>query len=311
MTTAWEQQRERSNPFALWLIVFITQHMGRWMGRLLLYPITAYFVLTAPRIRRGSRHYLRRALGRPATLFDIARHIHCFASTLLDRIFMLTDRFEALDVRIQGPEPLLRYAAEGRGCLLLGSHLGSFEVMRNLARTRPELKVKVLMHRHQNAMFMQAMERLSPNLGESIIDTAGQGSETLLRVKDALDAGYSVGLLGDRLHAEDRPVRCRFLGDGVDFPSSPILIASLLRASVILCFGLYRGGNRYDLYFEELAERIEIERASRDAELQRWAQRYADRLEHYTRLAPYNWFNFYDFWNDEARRNTDAQASLR
>jgi predicted LPLAT superfamily acyltransferase len=24
--------------------------------------------------------------------------------------------------------------------------------------------------------------------------------------------------------------------------------------------------------------------------------RYVERLEHYCRLAPYNWFNFYDFW---------------
>jgi predicted LPLAT superfamily acyltransferase len=26
-------------------------------------------------------------------------------------------------------------------------------------------------------------------------------------------------------------------------------------------------------------------------------QRYAERLEYYARLAPYNWFNFYSLWD--------------
>jgi predicted LPLAT superfamily acyltransferase len=25
-------------------------------------------------------------------------------------------------------------------------------------------------------------------------------------------------------------------------------------------------------------------------------QRYAERLSHFCRIAPYNWFNFFDFW---------------
>jgi predicted LPLAT superfamily acyltransferase len=30
------------------------------------------------------------------------------------------------------------------------------------------------------------------------------------------------------------------------------------------------------------------------------AQRYADSLEQRLRTAPYNWFNFYPYWTDEA-----------
>ena len=49
--------------------------------------------------------------------------------------------------------------------------------------------------------------------------------------------------------------------------------------------------------FEQLADEIILDRDRRPEEIQRWMQRYADRLEHYTRLAPYNWFNFYPFWD--------------
>ena len=45
------------------------------------------------------------------------------------------------------------------------------------------------------------------------------------------------------------------------------------------------------------AERIAwAQRTSRDAVIAEHAQRYASRLEHYLRLAPLQWFNFYRFW---------------
>jgi predicted LPLAT superfamily acyltransferase len=39
-----------------------------------------------------------------------------------------------------------------------------------------------------------------------------------------------------------------------------------------------------------------LPRDSRERTLQAYAQRFATRLEHFVRLAPDNWFNFYDFW---------------
>jgi predicted LPLAT superfamily acyltransferase len=75
---------------------------------------------------------------------------------------------------------------------------------------------------------------------------------------------------------------------------------------VVLGFGLYRGGNRYDLCFEAFQERFETSRAQRGAAVGGLIQRYARRLEHHARAAPYNWFNFYDFWHPD-----DATADLR
>ena len=59
-------------------------------------------------------------------------------------------------------------------------------------------------------------------------------------------------------------------------------------------------GNRYDIYFEHFADEITLDRDHRAEEIQPWMQRYAERLEHYARLAPYNWFNFYSFWDQVA-----------
>jgi predicted LPLAT superfamily acyltransferase len=110
-------------------------------------------------------------------------------------------------------------------------------------------------------------------------------------------------MLGDRALTDAGQVRVNFLGEEAAFPTAPFRIAAMLGRPVVLMLGIYRGGNRYDLCFERLVESPHLERASRDQTVREWAQRYAQRLEHYCRQAPYNWFNFYDFWiGAKARR---------
>ena len=265
----------------------------------LLLPITGYFLLTAPRQRRASRRYLERVLGRSPTWWDVARHIHCFAATILDRVFLLSGRFDQLEIRIHNLEVLLERARDGRGCILLGSHLGSFEVLRALAVKQSDLRVKVLMYPNHNQTITRLLDALDPAVAETVIPLGTP--DVLLRLHEALEDHSMVGILGDRVTANDRQVSCRFLGAEARFPAGPVLIAAATGAPVVLFFGLYRGGRRYDVHFELLAERIQIDRQQRMPAAQAWTQRYVERLEFHARAAPYNWFNFYDFWDDTGR----------
>jgi predicted LPLAT superfamily acyltransferase len=120
--------------------------------------------------------------------------------------------------------------------------------------------------------------------------------DTQLRVRECIERGEIVGMLGDRTLKSDKTVRCDFLGAPASFPQGPLLLAAILNAPVVLFFGLYLGGRRYAIHFEPFAEELHIGRQDRGAQLRPWIGRYAARLEHYCRLAPYNWFNFYDFW---------------
>ena len=82
-----------------------------------------------------------------------------------------------------------------------------------------------------------------------------------------------------------------------------LALAAALHAPVLLCFGLYRGGNRYDLHFEPFADLATAPppRAARAQWLQQQVHAYAARLEHHARRMPFNWFNFYDFWSGHER----------
>jgi len=298
MSSDWVKQKERGSPFALRLILWIAQNLGRSFARIALYPITLYFLLMAKPQRSASRRYLGRILDRQATLFDVAQHIHCFASTILDRVFLLADRSSEFDIQRNNPEEIYRLLDQGQGCLLLGAHLGSFEVLRAPAINERKMPLKILMYPNHNEQISKIFMGLNPEVAQSILPL-GQ-TDTMLKVADAVAEGKAVAMLGDRAMGSEKSVSCHFLGKTAQFPAGPMLLASVLKVPVILFVGLHMGGNRYELYFEKLADSVVIDRKQRDVDLQRWMQLYADRLEHYARKAPYNWFNFYDFWNEDA-----------
>jgi predicted LPLAT superfamily acyltransferase len=294
MSRAWFDTRERSSDFWLKTMCWIALHMGRPVARLLLWPISCYFFLFSRGAARHSRAYLERVLDRRVNAQDVFRHLHSFASTILDRVFLLAGREDQLDITIHSPEILLDRVDAGQGCILLGSHLGSFEVLRALGVHRKHLPLRTLMYAEHNQMITRLLHALSPEVAETVIPLGH--TDTLLRVKESLDAGELVGMLGDRVAESDKQVECSFLGQVAHFPAGPAIMAQALKVPVILFYGLYRGGDRYDVFFELLTEYQEVDRAERQALIEELTCRYAQRLEYYARQAPYNWFNFYDYW---------------
>ena len=137
MSAHWHQRREAGGRFAIWLIRAAGLYAGRGFARAWLYPITLYFLFRRTRERRDSREFLGLALGRPADLRDIFRHIHSYAATILDRIYLLHDTtLDRFDVRVHGLDQIENEIARGRGVLLLGAHFGSFEALRSLSLRR-------------------------------------------------------------------------------------------------------------------------------------------------------------------------------
>ena len=291
----WATLPERGTPTSLRVIAWIAAHIGRWGARLLLYPITLYFVITARSARRTSYEYLKRLRGESASWWHVFRHFHCFAATILDRVYLLRGDFERFGITVHGKEIVHRQIESRKGSILLGSHLGSFELLRALGVLQRSFSLKVLMDPLHNQNITRFFDALNREIAATVI--APDRPDTLIRVKESLDAGCFIGMLGDRISGGDKTTQCQFLNAPATFTAGPVLLAAMMRCPVILFFGLYRGGNRYEIYFEHFADQIDLDRVRRAEDIQFWMQRYAERLEHYSRLAPYNWFNFYPFWN--------------
>lgn len=310
MKQGWIDRPEGGSAFGYRLISTFAMLCGRTAARLLLYPITAFYLVRRGPERRAARKYLQQVLGRKASLWDVAKQIHCFAAVTLDRVFLLSERFKRFDIRVFGLDVMRQQWAKKRGVLVFGSHLGSFEALRVLAEFRRDVQVRVVLDVEQNPTITTILNTLNPELARSIINARQDGAVTALAIKEALDQTALVTLLVDRARPGNQVATADFLGRPAPFPTGPWQLAAALKVPVVLCFGLYRGGNRYDLHFELFAESLRVERGDRQASLNAIIQSFADRLAHYARGAPYNWFNFYDFWQIDAPPS-DVDAAQR
>ncbi len=295
-TPEWVARPERSNVPTMRLIVWIALHLGRPAARALLAPIAAYFLLFSARATRAaSRKYLAKALGRKPGLLDVFRHYHAFSAVVLDRVFLLGDRFEAVDVRLHNLEAVQAAMAGGQGCVLLGAHVGSFEVVRAMGREMRAPPANLVMYEENARKLNSVLCAINPELAQRII--ALGRPDSMLRVRDALRQGEFVGMLADRVIEGEGSAVCDFMGAPARFPTGPLRMAGIMKAPVLVMAGLYMGGNRYEVYFDALPESARLGAAASEADIARAMQVYASRIEHYCRMAPYNWFNFYEFWS--------------
>ena len=296
--TGW---RERPEGGLYWITAFyaaVAMRVGRTLASLALPLIAAYFLIVRRIERRESYNFLRRVIDRPVSLTDVYRHFRTFAQVVLDRIYLLASSNPPLTIEAEGLGELDRVLDANRGALLLGSHLGSFEASRMLSRHRPWVPVRILMDREVNANLSALLERVNPSLMEQLIDVSAGPAATMLSVRETFADGGLVAILGDRSIPGDKTATVDFLGGSVQLPTAPYLIAQVARVPIVLFFGFYIGRGRYRVVFERFADEPHAarNRGKKSREFAALAQRYAERLSRYTRRYPYNWFNFYPFW---------------
>ena len=308
--TAWTRQRERSNRFLLLMMRWLALALGRRATRVLLHPIVGFFILDRA-TRAHSARYLSRALARPATWGDVYRHLHAFASTVLDRVYLLQERFDEFRFSASGRDAILVPFARGDGVLAFGAHLGSFEALRMIGHDKG-LRIAMIMYEDNARLINETLAALAP---KAELRTIALGRvDAMLSLRRWLDEGGVAGLLADRTLAagsqRSRLVAIPFLGTPALFADGPFRLAAMLRRRVVFMAGLYRGGRDYDLRFVDLADfgAVDASAAGRDAAVRAALERYVATLEALCREAPYNWFNFYDFWAD-AKESPAADAA--
>jgi predicted LPLAT superfamily acyltransferase len=303
----WSVHRERSNPFAVRLMAWIAVHLGRRISRTLLHPITLYFLAFAPAARRHSARYMGRVLGRPPTWRDRYRHLHAFASTVLDRVYFVCNRLGEFDLKMTENHLVDDTMAQGHGAFLLGAHIGSFEALHAIGVNIPGLRVAMVMYPENARVIHSVLAALAPDFELGIIPIGQRGST--LAIRDWLNSGGLVGLLGDRYlpneaarNGGSSSLEIPFLGVPTRFTDGPLRLAMLLRRKVIFMVGLYLGGKRYEVRFATLADfsNPPADPAERERQLHAALRDYVAMLESLCREAPYNWFNFHDFWHEDA-----------
>jgi len=181
----WIRHHERGSNALLRIMAFVSLRLGRTLSRIPLYGIAIYFFLLAPAARRHSLRYLRLALGRTPRARDRFRQILTFATTIHDRVYLINGQFETFNITVEGEAWVLAQSESGRGAMLMGAHMGSFEVMHSLGRRRRGIKVAMAMYEENARKINATLAAINPRLVSDIIPLGR--IDSMLNIAERLD----------------------------------------------------------------------------------------------------------------------------
>ncbi|MBR8131479.1 glycosyltransferase family 2 protein [Burkholderia ambifaria] len=302
-TRAWWRMPERGSRIGMALLALSCRWFGKGFTSFWLHPIVGYFVLTNRTARSASHAYIARLRDAQAAAVpkpgwrSAYRHMLAFAQAGFDKFVAWSGRLDELDVRFDDSSAFDALAASGRGALVIGAHLGNLEMTRALALRDAHTKVTAIVYTEHAKRFTGVLAGANQAFGKQLVEVSDFGPDTAMMMQSRIDAGELLVIVGDRVppHDSGKTVDARFLDAQAPFAQGPYILAHALGCPVYLFFCL-KEQRGYRLYFEPFADRIELPRRERASHVAQWAQRYAVRLEHYCRKAPYQWFNFFDFW---------------
>lgn len=181
--------------------------------------------------------------------------------------------------------------------MVLTAHFGNPEILRALATLGDRWRVNVLVHTAHAVRFNRLIGEVSGSASVRVIQVTEVGPDTAILLQEAIARGEWIVMAADRVpvSGNERISWVPFLGEPAPFPQGPHILAGLLKCPVYLLFCLREGG-RHRIRFERFADRIELPRKGREEALALSVGRYAARLESHLRIAPLQWFNFFDFW---------------
>lgn len=262
------------------------------------YPVVAVwvigYILFVPNVRRGNWCYWRRIrrCGFFSSVWNLYLSFFEFGKVIMDRFAMYAHRH--IDVTVVNREALDTLLKDGKGCVMMGSHIGNMEEAGCYFKL--ERDMYALAYIADTETVIENKRECMQSGGIHLIPVMADGSH-VFEVHNILSGGNFLLVHCDRIFPWDRPLNTTFLGAEASFPEGPYRIATAEAVPVFSTFMMRDGRNRYTLYIEQLSDGSDYKGASRLEQERELLSRQAAAMERILEKYPHQWFNFYNFWD--------------
>lgn len=294
--TTWKG-KTRGGLIGYRIFVALLKFPGLPFAYFLLRFVAAWYFLFAPGSFRVIFSFYRYRIGFSflTSVLAVYRNYYTFGQVLLDRTAIMAGLGARFTFTFEGEEHLHKLAADNTGALLISAHLGNFEMAGHLLN-RVQTHVHVLMLDAEHERIKQYLSQLV-NRSFSVIPISLDGSH-LFAIRDALSNKHFVCMHGDRFMDGSKTLEVPFLGAPVRLPAGPFYLALTNQVAVVFVYAMKEAKQKYHFYaFQPKIFPATDQPGQRNELLLSIASEYAGFTEQMIRRYPYQWFNYYDFWN--------------
>lgn len=312
----WSQVKEKAG--SLWQIRFVFS-LYRMLGfkriSFILHPLVLGFLLFSPGSRRVSKEFLQRRAGilgiGKVKFADIYQHFYSFAYLLIEKLAAWAGDFHDSDLVYESPDIdlLVEQLGDGKGAVILCSHMGNIELLRALAVTDSpkrvqDLTINSIVDFAGTSKFNKVLEEINPSSMVRLISARDMGADTIIHLKDCLNRGELVIIAGDRTSAKNPGKTCpvEFLGQAAWFPQGAFVLASLMEAPIYHMYAVREFDHDFSSNYHFIVHKAQVDftgsRRERMSKIKDLVQEYAQHLEKLCLQHPYQWYNFFDFWKN-------------
>ena len=313
MSEHWSDIEEvGGSPWHFRFMLWVVCHLPLFMVEFCTAVICVFFWLGAAPVRARSKIYLEhlRRTGARVGLFGTYKHILSFALSMVEKLLGWKGAIKLNRIETQNDDLhlLVDQLNKGEGAFLLCSHLGNMEMLRSLTgygefHTDKRFQVFPVVDLSGSKKFNALLRELNPDLMENVIDANSIDVDSAIWMKEKIQDGNLVVIAGDRTSAntKNRVIETSFLGEPANFPEGAFSLACILNAPVYFAFAIRKHDfnirSPYEMHVVRAKTSLDCPRRERPERLKELLREYTKILESLCQKHPYQWYNFYNFWD--------------
>ncbi len=234
----------------------------------------------------------------------VFKHFLSFGRALIDRTAILAGNANKFSFSFDGEQHIHDAVAEGKGVLLLTAHVGNWEAAGQLL-ARVKCPINVTGFDKEAPAIRAALDR-SSRQNFKLIPLTGAPTDAIQLVA-AMRRGELVCMMGDRTYGSSAAT-VPFLGSNAPFPIGGYVMAAIAGAPIVTVFSLREPGGHYHFFGFPPLRPHRPPHHERDTHLRACAIQFAERLETIVKRDPFQWYNFFPFWEKHPVPNANDQS---
>ena len=241
--------------------------------------VIPFYMMFDGKGRRASYSFYRRRMGYGPikSFFGIYRNFFAMGKVVIDRFAMYGGR--SFKFEIDERNCLAELSGQDRGFVIASSHVGNFELA-GYSFSLGEKRLNALVYAAETEAVMAGRQKLFEQRNIRMVPVS-EDFQHLFIVSSALAAGEVVAVPADRLFGSEKSISCTFFGEPARFPAGPYALAAARDVPVVAVFVMKTGVTSYRI------SAIKVD----------GADSFASLFEEMVRKYPYQWFNFFNFWD--------------